>query len=134
MSNHLAIDAELNNLAAIRAFVQEKLTLFGANPTLIEDLVLAVNEAATNVMVHGYKGMGGQLEIVIEANETHFLVTLRDDAPPFNPTIIPSPDLNLPLHERPLGGMGIHLMRSLTTAMQYRGINGNEVTLMREKE
>jgi anti-sigma regulatory factor (Ser/Thr protein kinase) len=45
---------------------------------------------------------------------------LIDDAPLFDPTAVPPPDINLPLEERPLGGLGVHMMRQLTDELLYR--------------
>jgi anti-sigma regulatory factor (Ser/Thr protein kinase) len=56
---------------------------------------------------------------------------LRDEAPAFDPTQAPEPDITLPLHLRPVGGLGIFLARRLMDAMTYRRTSDqqNEVTL-----
>ena len=45
---------------------------------------------------------------------------LLDETPLFDPTAVPPPDINLPLEERPLGGLGVHMMRQLTDVLLYR--------------
>jgi anti-sigma regulatory factor (Ser/Thr protein kinase) len=54
-------------------------------------------------------------------------------APPFDPTRVPDPDLTLPLEERPLGGLGIYLIRQSVDKMVYRAVpeGGNELTLVK---
>ena len=51
----LRIAAELKNLSVIRRFVQETASAFGADRDMIADVILATDEAATNVIVHGYQ-------------------------------------------------------------------------------
>jgi anti-sigma regulatory factor (Ser/Thr protein kinase) len=60
-------------------------------------------------------------------------VCLADDATPFDPTTVPSPNLALPLEHRPLGGMGVQLARDLTDEVHYRApaSGGNELTLIK---
>jgi serine/threonine-protein kinase RsbW len=61
------------------------------------------------------------------------LVRLRDGAPLFDPTLLPMPDVTLPLEVRPLGGLGIFLMRQSVDDMTYRVTpeGGNELTLIK---
>jgi serine/threonine-protein kinase RsbW len=134
LKSSLKITAELNNLAPIRDFVEETATALGANPTMLLDVVLAVNEIATNIMLHGYQGQPGLIEIEVCQSRNSLVICLRDGAPPFDPTTVPSPNLNLPLEERPLGRMGIYLARQLTDEMTYRLIpqGGNELTLIKK--
>jgi anti-sigma regulatory factor (Ser/Thr protein kinase) len=60
-------------------------------------------------------------------------VTLRDRAPAFDPTLVPEPDVSLPLEQRPVGGLGIYLSRRLVDDMRYRARpgGGNETTLVK---
>ncbi len=126
-------NATRNNLAAIRDFIETRATEMGADAEMIYEITAAVDEAATNVIIHGYRDQGGPLEVVVEAGEGAMVVRLRDGAPPFDPTTIPAPDLSQPLEERPLGGMGFHIIRKYTHAVAYRALpeGGNELTLTR---
>ena len=58
---------------------------------------------------------------------------LQDDAPPFDPTRVPDPRLDLPLEERPLGGLGVYIMRKHSDVMSYRRTSAglNELTLVK---
>jgi len=115
----LHIAAELENLAVIRRFVEKSATALGADPAATSDVVLAADEAATNVMVHGYRGQPGTIEIEVSRMGDALVVCLRDRAAPFDPTTVPPPDLNRPLEERSPGGMGIYLMRHLVDEVTY---------------
>jgi anti-sigma regulatory factor (Ser/Thr protein kinase) len=133
MSGHLRIDADLARLADIRRFVRDRATAADAPIECLEDLVQAVDEASTNVIVHGYRGGAGWLDIGIELEADRFIVRLEDEARPFDPTSVPEPDLSVPPMARKPGGMGIHLMRESTDALSYRPRpgGGNILTMSR---
>ena len=126
--------AELKNLAAIRHFVQETAAALQADPQAVHDVVLAVDEMAANVMVHGYQGGPGAVEVEVRPDGNALVVYLRDHAPPFDPTRHPLPDLTLPLDERPVGGLGVYLTRMLMDEVIYRSTpqGGNELTLVKK--
>ena len=127
----LRVAAELTHLATIRRFVKEKAAELDAKADTITDLLIAVDEMVTNAIVHGYHGKEGMVEVEVLRVEQAITIFVRDDAPPFDPTHVPTPDLTIPLEERPLGGLGIHLTRELTDVFRYRRLpdGGNEITL-----
>lgn len=126
--------AELNQLAGIRRFVQETAVALGASTTAAEELVLAVDESITNIVEHGYQDQPGEIEIEIGREDEAVVVHLRDQAPPFDPTRLPTPDVTQPFSKRQVGGMGIFLTRRFVDAVTYRLTNqgGNELTLTKK--
>lgn len=138
MSSHysLHISAELKNLESIRRFVIESAAALGVESDILPKLQLAVDEAATNVILHGYHNQGqGHLEIELEQVKDDLVIRLRDEAAPFNPTEVPSPDINLPLSQRKPGGMGIYLIRRCMDEITHRltSSGGNELTLIKRE-
>jgi len=133
----LRVDAELAHLAQVRQFVETAALALGAPADIADALVLAVDECATNVIEHGYGGRGGQLEVEIRrdgrAVDAVLIVVLRDNAPLFDPTQLPQPDVSRPLEERPVGGLGAFLVRQLVDRVDYRvtARGGNELTLVK---
>ena len=127
----VAVPAELGRLAEVRAFVRDEAAECGASDEAIDDLVQAVDELVTNVIEHGYRMGPGTVEVELEEVDDRCVIRIRDAAPPFDPTAHPEPRLDLPLADRPLGGMGVHLARTLTEGMRHRMRpgGGNEVTL-----
>ncbi len=98
------------------------------------DMLLAVDEAATNIIVHGYGECGGSIAVSVERLADELIVQLRDEADPFDPHCVPAPDLRMPLEERGPGGLGIFLMRQLVDEVRHRtiGVRGNELTLVKK--
>lgn len=116
--------ATVRDLNDIREFLESAIMTLGGDSDIAGDLVLAVNEAVTNILLHGYQEQPGPVVVCAEANGHDLLVRLLDDAPLFDPTAVPPPDIHLPLEDRPLGGLGIHMMRQLTDELLYR-VNGD---------
>jgi serine/threonine-protein kinase RsbW len=133
VSARLWIDADPHRLAELRSFVREQTMAANAPAECVEDLVQAVDEAATNVIRHGYRGADGWLEVDISTDGERFVVVIEDGAPPFDPTTVPEPDLTIPPMARRPGGMGVHLIRLAVDSVGYRARpgGGNILSLVR---
>ena len=134
MESTLRVLAELPNLAVIRRFVEETAMALNVDRDAIDDMIQAVDESATNIIVHGYRGRTGAIEIEVTQEGTVLVVRLRDQAPLFDPTRAPPPDLTLPLERRRIGGLGIHLTRQFSDSMTFctTSEGGNELTLRKK--
>lgn len=132
----LVLPAELGRIAEIRAFVRAAATDAGASPEVVADAVQAIDEAATNVVVHGYRGAPGELEIRSAVGDGRMELRLLDRAPVFDPSSVPEPDLSVPPLERRPGGMGVHLIRAATAETRHhpRPGGGNELILVCDVE
>jgi serine/threonine-protein kinase RsbW len=131
----LRVGADLDQLARIRHFVRDAATAADAPIDCLDDLIQAVDEAATNAIVHGYRGRPGSLDVAVGFDGQRFVVTIEDDAPVFDPTTYPEPDLSVAPERRTPGGMGVHLIRAATDEMtwQQRPEGGNILTLVRAR-
>jgi len=130
----LSLYAGLQDLKIIRSFVRHAALRSGVDPCAVDEILLATTEAVTNIIVHGYRGEVGWLEVQVRREGDDLLVVLRDEAIAFDPTQILAPDLTVPLEDRPLGGLGVHLIRESMSRMVYRPLprGGNELTLIKE--
>lgn len=133
-SASLQLVAGLKDLAEIRHFVEEEAAALNVEPSAIYDINLAVTEMVTNIIVHGYQGQPGRVEIDVGQEGGSVVIRLRDEAPIFDPTQAPPPNLELPPEERPLGGLGIFLTKHFMDRMSHRvtALQGNELTLVKE--
>lgn len=130
----IQVNARLEDLAAIRRFVMEEAQKYLDSQEAVEDLVLAVDEATTNVIVHGYQGGPGPLEVEIRREMDALVVSIHDKAPPFDPSNLPPPDLTIPLSKRRPGGLGAFLMKQCTDEVRHRVLpeGGNELVLVKK--
>jgi len=133
MPAELQVTADLSNLATVRKFVAEAANKINDDPGFVYDLCLAVDEAITNIIFHGYKGKAGEIGILIHSEDGSIAVTIRDQAPEFDPTKLPNPDISLPLGKRKPGGLGVYLIRSNVDRIDYRrsGDGFNELKLVK---
>jgi serine/threonine-protein kinase RsbW len=131
----LQVPAELANLAVIRRFVEEAAIGLEFDCNVIDDMLQAVEEAVANTILHGYKRRPGEIQVEVNREGSGLVVQLRDQAPHFDPTGFPPPDLTLPLEERRPGGLGIYLMRKFTDTVTYRVTSdgSNELTLVKKQ-
>jgi serine/threonine-protein kinase RsbW len=134
MNDTLRIQAEVSQLATARQFVAETGDSLRIPRSVIDPLTLAVDESLSNIVQHGYRGQPGTIEIKIERVEDTLVVRLRDQAPPFDPTRLPDPDITLSLDQRPVGGMGVYLARRSVDGVSYeRTAEGdNQLTLIKK--
>ena len=135
-ARHLRVGNDVNRLADVRAFVRENVTELGGSRRAADDLVQAVDEATCNVMVHGYGGSPGEIDIEATRVGDAIQIRLLDRSTPFDPTAaMPRPDPKAPpAPNRPGGmGVGIELLRTMTDEVRHhvRPDGGNELTLVR---
>jgi anti-sigma regulatory factor (Ser/Thr protein kinase) len=95
---------------------------------------VALDEVLSNIVKYGLAGGDAQRQIDLElALEGGVLeLTVEDDTVAFDPLSAPAPDLTLPLEERPIGGLGIHIVRMSVDEMVYRRDRGRNVLTMRK--
>ena len=129
----LRIPAELDHVADVRELVRVVAGACDAPKPCMDDLVQAVDEAATNIVLHGYERRGGAIDVDARLVDDHIVIVLSDTAPTFDPTTVPEPDLSVPALRRHPGGMGIHLIRLATDSIAHRPRpgGGNILTLTR---
>ena len=105
--------------------------------TVAFSMNLALEEIVTNIINYGYKGVE-DYDIIIRftLEKNRLRIQIKDNAPEFNPLDVKDPnDLNKPLDQRDVGGLGIHLVKKFTDNFSYRRSNGkNIVTLTKNLE
>ena len=90
-------------------------------PLAAHRLTVVCEELAANVAMHGSKGSDGAtfFEIVVEFRDGRLHLSIEDDGEPFDPLAKDAPDTGLDLEDREIGGLGIHLVRRMVTAIAY---------------
>lgn len=127
-TQRLVVAADISELETLQRFVEATARRLRLDESTCFDLELAITEAVTNIILHGYAGQPGRIELRIIPRGADIEVRLRDQAPRFDPTTVPPALIDLPLEQRQPGGLGLHLMRHLTDELRYR------VTLAGENE
>ncbi len=124
--------AYLESLGDFRGFLREQCAgLPGMSQGALYDLQLAVDEACTNVITHGYAGMDpGSIILELEVKPGSVRVALTDFGHSFEPDSTPVPDISASIEQRSEGGFGLFFIRQSVDEMDYRVTeDGNTMVL-----
>jgi anti-sigma regulatory factor (Ser/Thr protein kinase) len=127
----VSITRGLEDLPRVMTAVDEFCKSISASEQDAHSLHLAIEEAVSNVLQHGYGGMPRPVNLSLETlppGRVRAVVT--DRAPPFDPLSRPDVDTELPLDERPIGGLGVHLVKKLMDATRYERRDGQNILTM----
>lgn len=129
----LSIKSVTGNLTLVRDFTRSASAICGFGDESIEKIVLAVDEACTNVIKHAYKNSPeGDITINIKASRGKMTVSITDHGSDFDPTSVPEPDIKEYYRKHKVGGLGIYLMRKLMDEVKYTSAgNKNQVKLIK---
>ena len=127
----------LNNQPGEKQRVTQALDQFGRDHHLSAAVVqaadLALEEHLTNLMNYSFlDNREHQIKVRLTL-ASQFIIEVEDDGPPFNPLDAPAVDTTMPLEQRPIGGLGIHLMRRFMDEIEYESEGGKNVLRMRKR-
>lgn len=130
----IVLQNDLNELERLNQLVEE----FGAQAGLhVEEqysLFLCLEEIVTNIINYAWPDGGGhQVAINVTVDDEHIKVQFEDDGVPFDPTKYPAPDMSKPASQRPVGGLGIHLVRGSTNEMWYQRRDDKNIFIIKKK-
>lgn len=118
-------------MTGIVRMTHELLTFAADNgvPEAVQNvLAIVMEEILTNTMKYGYaEDRPGEVAIEAAISAASITLTIADDADPFDPLQAQAPKLKVPIDKRDIGGLGLHLVRSLTDSLSYAHIDGRNV-------
>src|SRR5512141_2889604 len=126
--------AKFDELDKIRGFAGQAARDAGMDDSQVYAVELAMDEACTNIIEHAYKGDDqGDIECTCETNNICLTLVIRDHGKPFDPSTVAEPDLDADIESRPLGGLGIYLIKQLMDEVRFEplGEAGNVLTLVK---
>lgn len=130
---HLSLHNDIQQIHQLESFMETIATDMNLDPALALNLNLALEEAVTNVISYAYpKGTDGLVEIdaILRKDALEFVIT--DSGIPFDPTAAPKADITLSVEERPIGGLGIYLVRQIMDEVHYiRENDQNKLSLIK---
>ncbi len=97
---------------------------------------LVLEELVLNVINYAYDEDGHHLDVELTCNEEDLVIEITDEGKPFDPLHdAPDPDMESPMEERRIGGLGVYLVRTMTSDMQYRREDGkNRMTVAMSRD
>lgn len=138
MITEQTVPADMAHLRSLLASVDRLCEAAGADRSCHADFMLVVEEALVNVIKHAHAGLPpGELQLSLSCEPWEGRPALRadihDHGHPYNPLSTPMPDLTLGAEDRPIGGLGVMLMRQLSDVQAYHhdAVQGNHLTLIK---
>ncbi|MDX1700177.1 MAG: ATP-binding protein [Melioribacteraceae bacterium] len=134
IKKRLSVQSSTDNLSKIRNFVKRHSSRVGFDEETANKIVLATDEACTNIIKHAYKySKSGKININLTFNKNKLRLSITDEGSHFNSNSVPEPDLKKYYEERRVGGLGMFLMKRLMDEVIYSQSNAkkNKVTLIK---
>lgn len=136
MHRHLVIVNKLDEITRLSEFVESVCDEVAVDPSLTMNLNLAIEEAVTNVILYAYpEGMEDRIyiEAVCNPNPRRLKFIISDWGKAFDPTTKDDVDISLGVEDRPIGGLGIHLIRQIMDSVNYERVDGKNILTLRKK-
>lgn len=132
----ITLAAELESLPSFRALIDEACRAAEVDDETNYDIKLAVDEACTNIIQHGYAGMEpGSIVLSIQYGSRQIVVRLTDFGHPFEPSEPPKPDAEAALESGTLGGFGLFFIyRSMDSVTYEASAGSNTLTMVKRLE
>ena len=124
------------SLAKISEFVAQSAEEVGFDSKGIYAVKLAVDEACTNIIEHGYGGEGlGDIKCTCDVSDDGLTITLQDWGRSFNPDAVPDPNFSVPLEDLKSRGAGLFFMKKLMDEVHYKfdSQSGNILIMVKRK-
>ncbi len=115
----LKITNDTAQLSMVRTVVQDIIRQSGLRPEDRNKIVLAVDEAISNVIEHAYEGKAGEIEVVLDLDDDRLEVVIRDNGNKFEPAAIADPDIGEHIRQGRKKGLGMFLMRKIMDHVDY---------------
>ena len=133
LNESLTLHNDVKEVTTLSAFIKEVLARLEIGKPLAPKLRLALEEAVVNVMEYAYPtGTKGEVGIRVTSDGQQLKFIITDSGISFNPTEVATADTTLSAEERPVGGLGILLVRELMDSINYERTNGkNVLTLLK---
>ena len=134
MQHSITLTNDIEQVPQLADFVDMVCEEVGFDPSVSIQMNLAIEEAVVNVMSYAYPvGTVGNVIIEAQANEDCLTFTIIDNGTLFDPTAKSEVDTTLSAEERPIGGLGIHLVRQLMDSINYERIDNKNILTLRKK-
>jgi sigma-B regulation protein RsbU (phosphoserine phosphatase) len=134
MSKSIVLPNDTKEVPRLAAFVDEVCEAVGFSPSVTMQMNLAIEEAVVNVMNYAYPhGTRGDVTIEAVSNDVRLKFTIIDSGTPFDPTVKANADITLSAEERPIGGLGIYLVRQIMDSINYERVDNRNVLTLRKK-
>ena len=116
----ITLENRIEQLPLLSGFVKEMCSRYGVAKEIVGDLDVALDEIGSNIVQYAYpEDETHTFNVSFHCGADELVITFEDDGIPFDPTLHTEPDSVLPPEERPLGGLGITMVKELMDKVEY---------------
>jgi anti-sigma regulatory factor (Ser/Thr protein kinase) len=129
----IEIGNKLSELDRLHRTLADFCRRHGLAATVARDLNLALEEVVTNIITHGYTDDREHfIAVHLDLQPGEVKIDVEDDGRPFNPLEAPAVDTTTSLGDRPIGGLGIHLVRKVTDDLEYKRLGDKNIFTLKK--
>ena len=133
-TRRLVLPNDIETIPQLNEFIDSVAEEMGLEMSLTMSLNLAIEEAVVNVMEYAYpEGQTGNVEIEVTADQQWMTFVITDTGIAFDPTMKEDADTTLSAEERPIGGLGIFMVRQLMDVIDYKREGNKNVLTLQKK-
>lgn len=131
----MVIPARYDRIKQACTFVVNAAQVAGLDESAVFHCQIAVDEACTNIIEHGYAGEDrGQIEVICRVETGKLEIELLDQSPPFDVTQVTDPELSKSIEDTNVGGLGIYFIKKMMDEVGYDHHGGtNRLTMVKRK-
>lgn len=134
MEKSIVLVNDISEIARLNEFVEEIGNDFSLSPGVVFNITLVLEEAVVNIINYAYpKEKHESIYLSAKLYNDSIVLVLTDTGKEFDPTMAPETDITLSANERPIGGLGIFLIRQIMNEVRYERIDGKNVLTLEKK-
>ena len=119
--------ADADELSGVMEYLESELNKIECPDKILMQISLCVEEIFVNIAKYAYSAGDGEVAIGISYKDDELTICFEDSGQPFNPILKETPDINASADDRPIGGLGIHIVKKMMDETSYEYINGMNV-------
>jgi len=134
MMKELTVDAAIENIPAVTAFVEEQLEQYNCPMKAQMQIDIAIDELFSNIAQYAYTPKTGKATVRVEVTENPMavVITFIDNGVPYDPLAKADPNVSLPADERQIGGLGIFMVKKSMDEINYEYKNGQNILTIKK--
>ena len=134
MMKELTVDAAIENIPAVTAFVEEQLEQVGCPMKAQMQIDIAIDELFSNIAQYAYSPKTGKATVRVEMTEDPMavVITFIDNGIPYDPLAKADPNVSLPADDRQIGGLGIFMVKKSMDEINYEYKNGQNILTIKK--
>ena len=134
MEKSIILANDIAEISKLNQFIEEVGDEFSLAPDLVFNLTLVMEEAVVNVINYAYpKEDHEKIYVSARLHEGSIIMVIAYNGKEFDPTLAPEADITLSAEERPIGGLGIFLIRNIMNEVKYERIEGRNILTLEKK-